>query len=76
MHGIRMDVTETIREETSNLREGQPGLGKGATGLTMLVTPFMAYHEAFLYVCSLRLHHIWVMAIKVGAVKRISEEPL
>jgi hypothetical protein len=35
--------------------------------LTMLVTPFMAYHEALRYVCSLRLHHIWVIAMNVGA---------
>jgi hypothetical protein len=36
--------------------------------LTIFVTPFMAYHDAFRYVCSLRLHHICVMAMNVGAM--------
>jgi hypothetical protein len=40
----------------------------------MFVTPFMAYHEAFLYVCSLRLHHIVVIAIKAGAIIYVRDE--
>ena len=34
----------------------------------IFVIPFIEYHAAFLFVCSLRRHHIWVMAMKVGAV--------
>jgi hypothetical protein len=31
--------------------------------------PFMAYQAAFLFVCSLRRHHIWEMATKAGAIQ-------
>lgn len=35
--------------------------------LTMLTTPSMAYHDAFRFVCSLRLYHICTTATNVGA---------
>jgi hypothetical protein len=40
---------------------------------TMFVIPFIEYHAAFLFVCSLRIHHIWEIATKVGAMKRIGD---
>ena len=36
----------------------------------MFVIPFIEYQAAFLFVCSPRRHHIWVIAMKVGAVAK------
>lgn len=60
-------MTKSIREKTSNLDSDQQRLGNGDDQLTILVIPFIEYQAAFRFVCSLLLHHIWVMATKVGA---------
>lgn len=40
--------------------------------LTILTTPFIAYHAPNLTGCSIRRYHICVTAIKAGAIKRQS----
>ena len=35
----------------------------------MLTTPSIAYQDAFRFVCSRRLYHIWTMAMNVGAAE-------
>ena len=71
----RVDMTQSIRDQASNLDIIQHYTHTfSRLELTMFVTPFIAYHAALRFVCSLRLHHIWAIATKVGAVERSVHE--
>lgn len=67
----RLDVTQAISDQTSNLRtisvQSEFYHPNTQMELTMLTTPFIAYQEPSLTGCSSRRYHICVTAMNAGA---------